>query len=101
MVTRVLDDGSWTAPLWRDHVPDIFANYPSGDALKEALADRLGDGSPEELITAHRLAVVATDIDSFLNEGYALPVIVLSFRYYVVSEREYLAQSSPASEERA
>jgi hypothetical protein len=30
-----------------------------------------------------------------------VPVIVLFFRYYVGGEREYLAQSSPASEERA
>jgi hypothetical protein len=68
VMTRLLDDGLWTATLCHDHIPDIFANYPPDDALKEALAERLGDGSPEELTTANRLAVVGTDFDSYRNE---------------------------------
>ena len=99
VVAQVLDYGSWVEGLSHSQVIDIF-NERHDLAFEEAFAQRFGVSPPEELNQAHKLTVIASDVDpaterivTYLNTGFAVPVNVVFFRYFSDSGREYLART--------
>jgi hypothetical protein len=87
VVAQILDYGSWTEGLSHAEVISVF-NERHDQAFEVAFADRFGS-SPPELNAAHKLTVVATDMDpateriiTYLNSGFAVRVNVVFFRYF-------------------
>ncbi|WP_127550624.1 endonuclease NucS domain-containing protein [Actinoplanes sp. OR16] len=96
---QALDYGSWVRTLTHDDVLDLFALYRPESSFEQAFADRFGVAPPEEINTAHRLTIVASDMDpateriiSYLA-GYQVPINVALFRYFRDGERAYLART--------
>lgn len=99
VVAQLLDYGSWVQQLTQDAVRDIYAKYRPGRELEQAWTDAFDASIPDEINTAHRLTVVAADIDpaterivSYLS-AYGVPVNVVSFRYFRDDARAYLART--------
>jgi hypothetical protein len=99
VVAQILDYGSWVQGLSHSEVVDIF-NDQHDVAFEVAFAERFGTSAPEELNAAHRLTVVAADVDpateriiTYLSAGYGVPINVVFFRYFRDNEREYLART--------
>lgn len=100
VVAQALDYGSWVSTLSHQQVLDTFAAYRPGVVFEQAFSEVFGDAPPDALNTAHRLTVVAAEVDpateriiSYLNSGYGVPVNVVFFRYYQDGERAYLART--------
>lgn len=99
VVAQALDYGSWIETLGHDDVVAIFEGYKPGVAFEEAFSERFGSSPPDELNGAHRLTVVASEVDAASARiveylaRYDVPINVLFFRYFVDGEREYLARS--------
>jgi hypothetical protein len=99
VVAQVLDYGSWVEGLSHSQVINLF-NDRHELAFEEAFAQCFGVSPPEELNGAHKLTVIASDVDpaterivTYLNAGFAVPVNVVFFRYFSDSGREYLART--------
>jgi hypothetical protein len=99
VVAQVLDYGSWVQGVSHEQVLDIFSAYRPGVALEQAWSDRFGGSPPEELNATHQLTVVANEVDPATERivtylaGFAVPVNVVFFRYFVDGDRAYLAQT--------
>lgn len=99
VVAQLLDYGSWVQDLDRDRVLDIFNRLRPGIALEQAWTDAFGGSPPDELNAAHKLTVVASDIDAATERivGYLaefdVPVNVVFFRYFHDQGRAYLART--------
>ncbi|MEV4347753.1 endonuclease NucS domain-containing protein [Actinoplanes sp. NPDC049596] len=96
---QALDYGSWARTLAHEDVLDLFAQYRPGETFEQAFADRFGVTPPEEINTAHRLTIVASDLDpateriiAYLAE-YQVPINVALFRYFQDGDRAYLART--------
>jgi hypothetical protein len=99
VVAQILDYGSWVESLSHSEVVGIF-NDQHDVAFEVAFADHFGTNPPDELNGAHKLTVVASDVDAateriitYLNAGFAVPVNVVFFRYFRDDGREYLART--------
>ena len=98
VVAQVLDYGSWVGGLAHADVLSIFASQHDV-AFEVAFTDRFGISAPEELNGAHKLTVIASDVDSATERivtylaGFSVPVNVVFFRYYSDGGREYLART--------
>jgi len=97
VIAQALDYGSWVQSLSHNKVLDLFDVYKPGMAFEEAWTDTFGGNPPDELNTAHRLTVVASDVDpaterivGYLN-GFEVPVVF--FRYFNDGDRAYLART--------
>lgn len=73
---------------------------PAGRVFEQDFADFFGADPPETLNGAHRLTVIAADLDAaterilqYLNAGFGVPVNVAFFRYYTDGDRQYLART--------
>ncbi len=99
VVAQVLDYGSWVQALSHDDVLNIFTSYKPGVALEQAWTETFGGNLPDELNTAHRLAVIASDVDPATERivgylgGFDVPVNVVFFRYFREDDRAYLART--------
>ncbi len=99
VVAQVLDYGSWAQTLTHEQVLDLFANYKLGVAFERAWTECFGGDPPEELNTAHRLTVIASDIDPATERiveylaGFDVPVNVVFFRYFTDGDRAYLGRT--------
>ncbi|WP_138416195.1 endonuclease NucS domain-containing protein [Sinomonas gamaensis] len=101
VVGQILDYASWIQELGNADVRDIFdANHP-GASLDERFAERF-DGAPvpDELNSAHRLTIVASDPDpaterivTYLNKFHGVPINVMKFQYFQDNGHEYLART--------
>lgn len=99
VIAQVLDYGSWVQHLTHEAVLAIFADYHPAVAFEEAWADRFGGNPPDELNSAHRLTVIASDIDpaterivNYLS-AFDVPVNIVFFRYFDDGGRAYLART--------
>lgn len=97
VVAQLLDYGSWVKGLDRESIAAIWAQQ-SGVPFDEALRDRFG-ASPESLNEAHRLVVVASELDpsterivAYLSES-GVPINAVFFRCFQDDGREYLTRS--------
>ena len=100
VVAQALDYGSWISTLSHQQVLDTFAAYRPGVVFEQAFSEVFGDAPPDALNTAHRLTIIAAEVDpaseriiTYLNSGYGVPVNVVFFRYYQDGERAYLART--------
>ena len=100
VVAQALDYGSWVNGLGHQQVREIFAVNHPGVELGEAFTDLFGTSPPDALNTAHRLTIIAADIDAaterivgYLNTGFGVPINVVFFRYYEDGDRAYLART--------
>jgi Endonuclease NucS len=99
VIAQVLDYGSWVQALTHEQVLGLFAAYKPDMAFEQAWTDCFGGSPPEELNGAHRLTVVASDIDVATERivGYLasfdVPVNVVFFRYFDDGDRAYLART--------
>ncbi len=99
VVAQVLDYGSWVQGLSHSEVLDIFADQHEVE-FEVAFAERFGTNPPDELNSAQKLTVIASDVDpaterivKYLNSGFGVPVNVVFFRYFSDEGREYLART--------
>jgi len=99
VVAQVLDYGSWVQALTHEQVLDIFTVYKPAIVFEQAWTECFGGGPPEELNSAHRLTVIAGDIDAATERivgylaGFDVPVNVVFFRYFEDGGRAYLART--------
>lgn len=99
VVAQALDYGSWVRTLSHDDVLEIFRAYKSDVAFEVEWASTFGTELPDELNSAHRLTIVAAEVDpaterivEYLAE-FNLPINVVFFRYFVDDGRSYLART--------
>jgi hypothetical protein len=99
VVAQLLDYGSWVRGLSHQQVLDIFSNYRKNVAFEQEWTSTFGGDPPEELNAAHRLTVVAGDVDpaterivEYLSD-FEIPINVVFFRYFGDGDREYLART--------
>lgn len=99
VVAQLLDYGSWVQELSHSRVLDVFADQHEV-AFEVAFADRFGTNPPDDLNGAHKLTVIASDVDpaterivTYLSSGFGVPVNVVFFRYFSDEGREYLART--------
>jgi hypothetical protein len=100
VIAQALDYGSWVTGLGHEEVLNLYAAYRPGHVFEQDFADFFGADPPETLNGAHRLTVIAADLDAaterilqYLNAGFGVPVNVVFFRYYTDGDRQYLART--------
>lgn len=99
VVAQVLDYGSWVQGLTHDEVLNTFDKFRPDTAFEEAWTDAFGGSPPDELNSAHRLTVIASDVDAATERivgylsGFDVPVNVVFFRYFHDGDRAYLART--------
>jgi len=99
VVAQLLDYGSWVQNLGDQQVRSLYATYKPGRAIEQGWSDTFGDNPPDELNAAHRLTVVASDIDPATERiieylaGLNVPINVVFFRYFKDDGRAYLART--------
>lgn len=107
VVAQVLDYGSWVRLLDEDDIPSIFEAYTrkyspehAGTSLDQAFCEKFGvEEMPESLNEAHKLLVVAAQLDdsteriiNYLTElGVAINAVF--FRFFKDANREYLSRA--------
>lgn len=106
IVAQALDYGSWVRRMTTDEIAETFIRYQerfhqedSPKGIDEALRDRFGN-VPDELNTAHKLVVVAAELDpsterivTYLQEEYGVDINVVFFRSFTDGERQYLTRA--------
>ena len=106
IVAQTLDYGSWVRRMTTDEIAETFIRYQerfiqegSPKGIDEALRERFGN-IPDELNTAHRLVVVAAELDpsterivTYLQEEYGVEINVVFFRAFGDGERQYLTRA--------
>nr|WP_279591082.1 endonuclease NucS domain-containing protein [Modestobacter marinus] len=99
VVAQLLDYGSWVRTLTHEQVLDIFAAYRPGAVFEQEWATVFGGVTPDEINGAHRLTVVAGDVDPATERiiaylaDFDVPINVVFFRYFGDGERAYLART--------
>ncbi len=100
VVAQLLDYGSWVKTLGYTEVTSIFSAHQPETPFEEAFVDRFGGTPPESINDAHRLVIVASELDasterivSYLSEQYSVPINAVFFRYFRDQTREYLART--------
>jgi hypothetical protein len=99
VVAQLLDYGSWVQSLTDEQVRVLYGVYRPGQAIEQAWSETFGGNPPDALNTAHRLTVVAGDIDPATERiieylaGMNVPINVLFFRYFSDDGRAYLART--------
>jgi hypothetical protein len=107
VVAQLLDYGSWVRTLTHDAVLELYGQYKAGEALEQAWTDTFGGDPPEELNGAHRLTIVASDVDAATERivdylaAFDVPVNVVFFRYFNDGGHSYLARTWLIDETRA
>ncbi len=106
VVAQLLDYASWVRRLTSETIAKIFIDYQQRFLKKEApegidVALKCKyDSVPDELNAAHRLLVVAGELDSsterivtYLQEQHAVDINVAFFRVFEDEGREYLTRT--------
>ena len=103
VVAQVLDYGSWIRKITSEQLQTIFDEYQRARAdpsvsggINEALKAKFNN-APVELNAAHRLVIVASQLDpaterivTYLREDYRLDINVALVRAFEDSGRQYL-----------
>jgi hypothetical protein len=100
VVAQVLDYGSWVARLSRDDIAAIYAEKNAGAELEKGFDETFSASLPDEINLAHRLIVVAAELDSsteriidYLSNQFGVPINAVFFRYFKEGKNEYLTRS--------
>ena len=98
-VAQLLDYGSWVQGLSHDDVIDIYQQFSHGGAFEQSFEKQFGVPPPESLNEAHRLVLVASELDSSSERiveytaRFGVPINAVFFRYFRDGEREYIART--------
>ena len=108
VVAQALDYGYWVRRATNEIIDDTFIDYqrsflhadnPKG--IYEALKERFNT-FPDKLNSAHRLVVVAAELDpaterivTYLQEEHGVNIEVVFFRAFQDGERQYLTRALP------
>lgn len=99
VVAQVLDYGSWVQGLGHDDILAMFEQHHPEEAFEKAFFSKFGASPPEELNVAHRLTIIAGDIDPATSRivsylaGFDVAINVAFFRYFVDGDHTYLART--------
>lgn len=102
VIAQVLDYGAWARDLSADLLTRIFETGPAagGRTFQAAFADRFGGAPPATINDAHRLVIVASELDAstqriieYLLDAYGVPVNAVFFKYFRDGDAEYLGRS--------
>lgn len=101
IVAQALDYASWVQGLSNEDVRDIFTKHHPGADFDIAFAERFGGTpTPDDLNEAHKITVVASDLDDsteriihYLSSTYSVPINVMLFRYFSDRGNDYLART--------
>jgi hypothetical protein len=101
IVAQALDYASWVQGLSNEDVRDIFKKHHYGADFDTAFADRFGGTpTPDDLNEAHKITIVASDLDDsterivqYLSSTYSIPINVMLFRYFSDQGHDYLART--------
>lgn len=106
VVAQALDYGYWVSRITPDEIRSTFIEHqrrpPRADnpkEIEEALKEKFND-VPDEFNSAHRLVIVAAEIDpaterivTYLQEEYGVDINVVFFRAFRDGERRYLTRA--------
>lgn len=100
IVAQLLDYGSWITSLKYADITAIFSKYSREVRFEEAFAEYFGNSPPETLNVAHRLVIVASELDhsterivAYLSTHYSVPINAVFFRYLKDEGHEYLIRT--------
>jgi hypothetical protein len=99
VVAQVLDYASWVSRLTYEQVKSLYDDNHA-NAFEQAFFERFGIAPPESVNEAHRLVIVASELDTsterivgYLAGSHGVPLNAVFFRYYEDEGHEYLARS--------
>jgi hypothetical protein len=98
-VAQLLDYGYWVQNLSFEDVTNIWAGFNPTTPFEQAFELRFGAAPPETLNVAHRLILVASEIDASSERiieytaRWGVPVNVVFFRHFQDGDRRYIARS--------
>ena len=106
VVAQALDYGSWIRHVNSEEIARIFLDYQrrflkreTPEGIDVALTRKF-NSIPDELNSAHRLVIVASELDPstqrivlYLQEEYGVDINVVVFRKFQDGDREYLTRS--------
>ena len=98
-VAQVLDYGSWASKLSHEEILEIYQEQHPDIPFEQAFSARFGSGPPESLNQAHRLILVASELDAASQriidycQDSGMPINAVFFRYFKDGDSEYLARS--------
>ena len=100
VVAQVLDYGSWVQNLSLDEIKAIYAEKNDGKELEEGFDEAFGTSLPDELNQAHRLIVVASELDhsteriiAYLSDNFSVPINAVFFRHFSADGHDYLTRT--------
>ncbi len=107
VVAQLLDYGSWVRELEDDDLASILAAFcvkhcqePKPLSLDEAFRQRFGSEVPETFNDAHKLVLVASELDesseriiTYLADEYGVAINAVFFRVFTDDGREYLTRA--------
>lgn len=99
VVAQLLDYGSWVQSLGHEDILTLFEQHHPDVAFEQAFFSRFGTSPPEEINAAHRLTIIAGDVDPATSRivsylaGFDVAINVAFFRYFVDDGRTYLART--------
>jgi hypothetical protein len=90
VVAQSLDYASWVSELSHERVTQIAdAHFGSGAAFEMAFRARFGVELPETMNAAHRIVIVAIEVDpsseriiQYLSRNYGVDINALTFQYF-------------------
>ncbi len=102
VVAQALDYASWARRLGLDDLRDIWSEYRHGEtsSLDDAFSDRFPARRLEDPDGAHRLIIVASELDNsterivdYLNDEWAVPINAALFGCFTDGGSEYLVRT--------
>lgn len=101
-VAQLLDYGAWARDLSYERIVHLFDEYAGSErgSFEEAFDRKFGGPAPEALNEAHRLLLVAAELDAgterilqYLADSFGVPINAVFFQYFQDGEREYLTRT--------
>jgi hypothetical protein len=99
VVAQVLDYASWVHGLSEDNVLDLASTYLTG-RLADVFANRFGTPLPAPLNHAHRMVIVASELDDsserivqYLSSVHSLDINVVFFTCFMHEGKELVGRS--------
>lgn len=106
-MAQLLDYGSWVRTLKDEEIVNIFSAYQSkyhparsAASLDESFCRRFGVDDVPELNTAHKLVLVASELDdsseriiTYLADEYGVAINAVFFRVFRDGDSEYLSRA--------
>jgi len=101
VVAQALHYAAWVRTLGWDEIDELAAAYCGGGRLVDKFQERFGRPVPDTVNSAHRIYIVAAEMDPvseaivrYLSEEYSVGINVVFFRYFRDADgSEYIGHS--------